>query len=74
MKKYNKKEILTHQILIGDGDVMDKYQCENCSYIYDPVYGDPKKGIKPGTPFEKISPVWTCPVCGAGKRSFTKVQ
>ncbi|MBU2608475.1 MAG: rubredoxin, partial [Chloroflexi bacterium] len=31
-------------------------------------------GIKPGTPFEDIPDDWVCPVCGAIKDQFEKVD
>ena len=43
---------------------MDRYICLECHYIYDPVKGDPKNGIEPGTPFEKLPKTWRCPECG----------
>jgi rubredoxin len=46
---------------------MDKYVCTVCGYVYDPEEGDPDNGVEAGTPFEKISDDWTCPVCGASK-------
>ena len=49
---------------------MKQWKCTICSYIYDPVSGDPDNGIAPGTPFEKIPDDWCCPVCGAGKDMF----
>jgi rubredoxin len=53
---------------------MAKYECTVCGYIYDPELGDPDGGIKPGTPFEEIPDGWVCPVCGAAKDQFKKVQ
>jgi len=53
---------------------MAKYQCTVCGYIYDPELGDPDGGIKPGTPFEEISDDWVCPVCGASKDQFKKIE
>ena len=53
---------------------MDKYECTVCGYIYDPEKGDPDGGIKPGTPFEEIPDGWVCPVCGAAKTEFRKVE
>lgn len=47
-----------------------KYICSICGYIYDPVKGDPDRGIDPGTPFEEVAEDWTCPVCGAAKIKF----
>ncbi|MFC2004415.1 rubredoxin [Chloroflexota bacterium] len=53
---------------------MAKYKCTVCGYIYDPEKGDPDSGIKPGTPFEDIPDDWVCPVCGAAKDQFEKVD
>jgi len=53
---------------------MAKYECTVCGYIYDPELGDPDGGIKPGTPFEEIPDDWVCPVCGAAKSDFEKVE
>lgn len=53
---------------------MVKYRCTVCGYIYDPQAGDPDGGIKPGTPFEQIPDSWVCPVCGASKSEFEKVE
>jgi len=51
-----------------------KYQCSVCGYIYDPEKGDPDGGIAPGTPFEQIPDDWVCPVCGAEKDRFEKIE
>ena len=51
-----------------------KYKCSVCGYIYDPEQGDPDGGIKPGTPFESLPDGWTCPVCGASKSDFEKME
>ena len=51
-----------------------KYKCNVCGYIYDPEKGDPDGGIKPGTPFDEISDSWACPVCGATKDMFAKME
>jgi len=53
---------------------MEKWQCKVCGYIYDPEKGDPDGGIKPGTPFDEISDSWACPVCGATKDMFAKME
>jgi len=53
---------------------MAKYKCSVCGYIYDPKLGDPDGGIKPGTPFEKLPDDWVCPVCGAAKSQFEKLE
>ncbi|MFW6040272.1 MAG: rubredoxin [Thermoplasmatota archaeon] len=53
---------------------MDKYRCTVCGYIYDPEKGDPTQDIEPGTPFEDLPDDWLCPVCGAPKSDFEKVE
>ncbi|MCJ7457129.1 rubredoxin [Candidatus Bathyarchaeota archaeon] len=53
---------------------MSKYECGVCGYIYDPALGDPDNGVAPGTPFEKLPDEWRCPLCGADKTVFVKVE
>lgn len=53
---------------------MDKYECTVCGYIYDPVRGDPDNGIEPNTTFDQLPEDWVCPVCGAIKEQFEKVE
>lgn len=53
---------------------MTKYRCSVCGWIYDPAVGDPDGGIAAGTPFEQIPDDWKCPVCGAAKSEFEKVD
>jgi len=52
---------------------MDKYECP-CGYIYDPEEGDYEQRIEPGVPFEELPDDWVCPVCGAAKSEFKKVE
>ena len=54
-------------------DVMEKYVCNVCGYVYDPEKGDPDHGIKPGTKFEDLPDDWVCPDCGVGKGDFAKM-
>ncbi len=51
-----------------------KYECNACSYVYDPEIGDPEGGIPPGTPFEDVPEDWVCPDCGVGKDQFSPVE
>ncbi|MFC2006712.1 rubredoxin [Chloroflexota bacterium] len=53
---------------------MPKYKCTVCGYIYDPEVGDDASDIKPGTPFEEIPDNWVCPVCGAAKSEFERIE
>lgn len=52
-------------------NIMKKYICETCGYVYDPEVGDPDNGIEPGTAFEDIPEDWVCPICGVGKDDFS---
>ena len=53
---------------------MTKYECTICGYVYDPEVGDPDNNIAPGTSFEDLPDDWVCPVCGAAKSDFEKVE
>ena len=51
-----------------------KYICNICTAIYDPVVGDPEHGIPAGTPFEDIPDTWVCPICGVTKENFKPLE
>lgn len=55
-------------------DEMQRYECINCKYIYNPKSGNEKNGIKPGTGFNELPENWVCPVCGEGKDMFETYQ
>jgi rubredoxin len=48
------------------------YVCDVCGYVYDEAEGDPSNGIASGTKWEALPDDFTCPLCGAGKDSFSK--
>jgi rubredoxin len=50
--------------------VMQKYVCEVCGYVYNPVKGDPDSDIPKGVHFEDLPEDWVCPICGSGKDVF----
>ena len=50
------------------------WRCTVCGYEYDPEVGEPDSGIAPGTAFEDLPDDWCCPVCGATKDMFSKVD
>jgi len=52
---------------------MSKYECP-CGYVYDPAEGDLDNKIEPGTAFKDIPDTWVCPLCGAEKEYFEKVD
>jgi len=43
-----------------------KYICDICGFEYD----ENKEAVK----FEDLSEDWVCPICGAGKDSFSKAE
>lgn len=53
---------------------MKEYACLLCSYIYDPVKGNPANGIEPGTAFEDMPDSWVCPNCGADQNQFEAID
>lgn len=55
------------------GNVISKYKCPVCGYIYNPDEGEPENNIPPGTPFENLPDDWTCPICGTSKDEFEPV-
>lgn len=53
---------------------MAKYICDVCGWDYDETAGVPDQGIAPGTKFEDLPDSFYCPLCGAGKDSFSKTE
>jgi len=53
---------------------MQKWICETCGFVYDPEEGDPDGGLPAGTKFDEIPDDWMCPVCGAKKKDFRKME
>lgn len=53
---------------------MEKWECLDCGYVYDPQLGDPDGGIPAGTRFEDLPDDWNCPDCGASKDIFAKLD
>jgi rubredoxin len=51
-------------------ELVMKYKCEICGYVYDPAEGEPGNGYNPGTPFEDLPAAFICCECGAGKDAF----
>ena len=50
------------------------WKCTVCDYVYIPEFGDPERGIPPGTPFENLPDSWICPDCGKPKTVFQKIE
>ncbi len=46
------------------------HECPSCLSRYDAQYGEPHRGIVPGTTFEQLSAAYTCGVCDSDKATF----
>ncbi|MCH2041912.1 MAG: rubredoxin [Saccharospirillaceae bacterium] len=54
---------------------MEKFQCNNCNYVYDEAEGAEHEGFPPGTTFESLPHDFSCPVCFVSdKPDFTKIE
>jgi rubredoxin len=53
---------------------MSKWQCKECSFIYDPAEGDMESGVPADTKFGDLPENWVCPVCGVPKSMFVKME
>lgn len=53
---------------------MSKYVCSICGYIHDEEEGYPEGDISPNTPWDLIPSSFTCPLCGAFKEDFNKLE
>lgn len=53
---------------------MAKWKCSICGHIYDENTGDPVANVPPGTAFGDLPDGWVCPVCGAAKSMFVRVE
>ncbi|MEC9408119.1 MAG: rubredoxin [Pseudomonadota bacterium] len=57
------------------GRKMAKYQCDNCSYVYDEAQGCPKEGFPPGTAWTTVPDDWPCPDCAVREKiDFERVE
>ena len=53
---------------------MARWRCKICGYEYDEDAGEPDHGVSPGTKFEELPEDYKCPICGASKDMFEKVE
>lgn len=54
--------------------LLSKYVCTICGFVYDEEKGLPEYGIQPGTKWDMIPDSFNCPLCGAEKALFEKVE
>ncbi len=57
-----------------ENNIMAKYVCTVCGYVYDEEKGDPDNGIASGTPWEEVDEDFLCPLCGVGKDQFEEME
>ncbi len=51
-----------------------RFECQSCSYVYDPDEGVKKFSIPVGTPFLDLDPAtFRCPVCRVGVEGFKDI-
>lgn len=50
------------------------HQCTDCLTVYDEAVGEPQSNIAAGVKFESLPADYCCPLCDAGKESFTKIE
>ncbi|MDE0854946.1 MAG: fatty acid desaturase, partial [Nevskia sp.] len=50
------------------GALTTRYQCPNCSYIYDEAVGCEHEGYAPGTKWAALPLTWQCPQCAVREK------
>ncbi len=53
---------------------MARWECLVCGWVYDEDTGDKDSGIAAGTKFGDLPDDWVCPMCGASKKDFEKLE
>ncbi len=53
---------------------MSSWKCKICGYIYNESDTKNQSGISSGILFNDLPDTWRCPVCGAGKDAFEKMD
>lgn len=51
------------ECIVTETETIPRWVCLECHYIYDPVRGDPKNGVAPGTAWKDVPDTWRCPEC-----------
>lgn len=67
-KKTIKKEVIHHP-----KNEKKVHQCNTCFTVYDEDFGDVDNNVIAGTPFNKLSENWCCPLCEGSKNGFKLV-
>ena len=70
-KNFDKQDFV--QYIGNKENLMQKYRCDVCGWIYDPARGVLEIDIPPGVAFEDLPEDFVCPECGVGKDQFSKM-
>lgn len=70
----NAPTYIAHEEPVREAAAGERYRCVICGHIYDPAEGDPDNGIPAGTSFNDLPGDWRCPICGADKASFDRIN
>ena len=54
-------------------EILKRFMCLGCGFLYDEKLGLPEHGIPPGTRWVDIPDEWVCPDCGTPKSGFEMV-
>ena len=55
-------------------EILKRYVCLGCGFLYDEALGLPEHGIAPGTRWADIPEHWACPDCFTPKQRFEMVE
>lgn len=56
------------------GPTQTVYQCAHCFTVYDAQYGDQRRDIAAGTPFNALPDTFTCSTCDAPKTAYQETE
>ena len=54
--------------------IMRKWQCIVCGWIYDEAEGCEEENVAPGTRWEDVPEDFVCPECGVSKEDFQMIE
>ena len=81
-KNSNVEPIISHHLKDSEestvepqvSNSLNRFECRNCGYIYDPDEGIKKLGVEIGTPFDQLDVLgFRCPVCRSTKDLFRDI-
>lgn len=55
--------VFSQRMSMKESGVMARYQCPDCSYVYDEEKGEAHEGFPPNTSWAQIPADWACPDC-----------